>query len=60
LPSKANLRPKEIATFLDISLSKIYELIGAGELPSCKVGNQYRIPRDRFLLWLSHASNDKS
>ena len=49
LPAKANLRPVEIAEYLDVSLTTVYELIKSGRLPSKIVGRQLRIPRELFL-----------
>jgi len=51
LPPKPNLRPAEIAKFLDVSTATIYELIDQGEIPSLRVGRQLRIPRERFVTW---------
>lgn len=51
LPPKPRLRPSEIASYLDVALSTIYELIRSGELPAKKIGRQYRIPREEFLRW---------
>lgn len=51
LPPKPNLRPSEIAEYLDVSVSTIYELIKSGDIPSKLVGRQLRIPREQFLEW---------
>ncbi len=53
LPPKANLRPDDIAAFLDIEKSLVYEMIAEGDLPSLQVhsNKSIRIPRDRFLAW---------
>jgi excisionase family DNA binding protein len=51
LPPKTNLRPVEIAKFLDLSLTNIYALIASGELPTLKIRRSYRIPRAPFLAW---------
>jgi excisionase family DNA binding protein len=51
LPLKPNLRPIEIAEYLDVSLTTVYELIKSGRLPSKVVGRQLRVPRELFLRW---------
>jgi excisionase family DNA binding protein len=38
------IRPSEAARRLSISKSSIYNLIAAGKIPSCKIGNMIRIP----------------
>ena len=46
------LTPKEVSTFLHISLSTLYRLKDQGCLPFCKVGNNLRFDRadlERFL-----------
>lgn len=40
------LRPKEAALAMGIGLTKTYELIARGEIPSVKLGNSVRIPLD--------------
>lgn len=51
LPPRPNLRPVEIAKFLDLSLTKIYGMISEGKLPAFKIDGQYRISRAKFLAW---------
>lgn len=41
---KLLLRPEEAAELLSIGRSKVYELIGAGELVSVRIGASRRIP----------------
>jgi excisionase family DNA binding protein len=52
LPQKPNLRPGEVAEFLDVSLTMVYDMIHTGDLPSLKIGAHYRIPRDSFVKTL--------
>ena len=49
LPQKPNLRPAEIAEFLDCALATVYNLIHAGKIPAKKLTRHYRIPRAEFL-----------
>lgn len=43
---KLLLKPEEAAELLSIGRSKIYELIGTGELASVRIGTSRRIPAD--------------
>jgi excisionase family DNA binding protein len=60
LPSKPNLRPAEVAKFLDVSPVTIYEMIAGGTIPALKTspnrGGHYRIPRDKLILALQALS----
>jgi excisionase family DNA binding protein len=49
LPPKQNLRPTEVAEFLDCNLDTVYRMIHDGVIPAVKLGKHYRIPRDKFL-----------
>ena len=49
LPLKANLKPVEVAAFLDFSPATVYYLIHAGTIPAVKLRRQYRIPREKFV-----------
>lgn len=53
LPAKPNLRPSEIAEFLDISLATVYVMLDPEQpaLPWIQVRGQKRIPRAAFLEW---------
>lgn len=44
--AKLLLRPEEVADLLSIGRSKIYELIGTGELASVRIGACRRIPAE--------------
>jgi excisionase family DNA binding protein len=43
---KLLLKPEEAAEMLSIGRSKVYELIGTGELVSVRIGTSRRIPAD--------------
>jgi excisionase family DNA binding protein len=47
------LTPRETATELRISRSKVYELLAAGVLPSVRIGASIRIPRDALREWIA-------
>jgi excisionase family DNA binding protein len=57
LPDHANLTPREIAAFLRVSLSTIYESLNAHDIPSVRIRHQIRIPRDHFLEWYKKRAN---
>lgn len=48
------LRPRDLASSLGVSTNRVYQLIAAGELPSCRVGGAIRIPRLAWEAWLTH------
>lgn len=43
---KLLLKPEETAELLSIGRSKVYELIGTGQLASVRIGTSRRIPAD--------------
>lgn len=49
LPTKPNLRPVEVAKYLDVNVQTIYELIEQGIIPAMRMRRHYRIPREQFL-----------
>ena len=59
LPNRDNLFPREIAKFLRVSISSIYEWLQTGTLPSRRIGGQYRIPRKEFIEWWEKQGNDR-
>jgi excisionase family DNA binding protein len=48
VPQRLLLRIPEVMTMLGLGRTKIYELIGSGDLPVIRVGKAVRIPRDGF------------
>ena len=49
--------PAEVADILRVAPSKIYELLHAGELPSVRIGRQFRV--GKFSLWCYLNSMDR-
>ena len=45
-------RPQEVAQMLNVSRSKVYELISSGEIGSIKIGSDYKIPVKEFEAFL--------
>ena len=58
LPSDdlALLRVRDVAAFLALSRSKVYELMGDGTLPFRKIGKSRRIPRWAMLQLASQGA----
>jgi excisionase family DNA binding protein len=54
--SKIALRPARVAQVLDISRSKTYALIAAGDIPSIRIGSSIRVPADKLREWLERKS----
>jgi excisionase family DNA binding protein len=51
------LKPEEVAEYLNIGRSKVYELMSAGQLESVRIGSSRRIPRaaaEAFVESLRH------
>ena len=42
----------ETAEYLNIPLSKVYELVNSKDFPAAKIGKNWRIPRDRLEPWI--------
>jgi excisionase family DNA binding protein len=47
------MTPTEVAEYLRIHGSTVYRLIRRGEIPSFKVGGDYRFRRDEIDKWLA-------
>lgn len=39
------LRPDDLMKFLHLGRSTVYELLGAGTIPSVRLGHQYRVSK---------------
>jgi PTS system nitrogen regulatory IIA component len=50
---------KELAVYFGISQRTIYRMAEKGEIPSCKVGRQWRFPKDKIEEWLKWNSKQK-
>jgi excisionase family DNA binding protein len=47
------VRPEKVAELLDISRSKVYEMLATGDLPSVLIGRCRRIPVEALRTWLT-------
>lgn len=48
--------PKDIQKMLSLSKSSVYNMIKEGDIPSVKIGNNYRIPISKFQEWCTQNS----
>jgi excisionase family DNA binding protein len=46
------LRPTEAAEVLGLGRSKVYEMLGRGELPQVRVGGSVRVPIEALREWV--------
>jgi excisionase family DNA binding protein len=55
------LRPTQVAELLNMSRSKVYELIAAGKLPSIRIdgGRLTRVPYQALRLWIETSTGDR-
>ena len=47
------ITPEDIMKHLKIGRNKTYQLIHLSNFPKIKIGNTYRIPKNKYLKWLS-------
>lgn len=47
------LKPIDIMNHLKLGRNKTYELIKLSSFPKIKIGNTYRIPKDKYIKWVS-------
>ena len=46
------LTPKDIQEHLCLSKNIVYQLIQMDSFPKIKIGNSYRIPKDKYEKWI--------
>lgn len=46
------LKAPEVASMLRLSRTKVYEMMGSGELPVVRIGTAVRVPRKALLDWI--------
>lgn len=42
----------QVCRIMQMSRSKVYELVASGEIPSVRIGRSRRVPSDRFLAYV--------
>ena len=50
--TKDVLTPQEVAEYLQLAPDTVYRYIRQGKLVACKLGRQYRIPKENVQLFL--------
>lgn len=48
------LEVSDIADTLGIGINKAYSLVNSGTIPSLKLGQKYRIPKEHFINFLKN------
>jgi len=49
---------EEVAKYLRLHKSTIYRMVRLGEIPSSKIGNQWRFRKDVIDAWISNKEKD--
>ena len=52
------LTGKEVCQLLKIHQSTLYKLVKAGEIPSFRIGSDYRFQEDLIERWMADGSRD--
>ena len=47
------LTPVDVMNHLKLGRNKTYQLIQLSSFPKIKIGNTYRIPKDKYIKWVS-------
>lgn len=51
------IRATEVASILDVSQARVYELIRTGVIPSVRLGRQVRVDPSRLSKWLEEGGS---
>jgi len=51
-PEPLLLTPEETAYLLSLELTKVFEMVSAGEIPVTRIAGKVRVPRDKLLQWI--------
>ncbi len=43
---------RQVSDYLQISVSKVYQMAQGGEIPCCRLGQQWRFEREEIDRWL--------
>lgn len=55
---KELLTAREVQDVLGLSLSKVYDMMARGELPTLSVGRLVRVPRSALAAWIAANTRD--
>lgn len=50
---KELLTAKEVQQVLGLGLSKVYDMMARGELPTLRIGRLVRVPRSGLMEWIA-------
>jgi excisionase family DNA binding protein len=50
----------EVGELIGVSRARAYELIGAGTIPSIRIGNSIRVPRSALIGWIERELDAQS
>lgn len=53
------LNVQEVADFIGLGRSQVYELTKRIDFPAFKVGNRIFVPRDKLLAWVDTQTEEK-
>jgi excisionase family DNA binding protein len=53
------LRPTDVSVALNMSRSRVYQLIAQGVLPSVRIGKSVRVPVDALQKWIASVNRPK-
>ena len=56
--TKLLLRPAEVAEVLGIGRTRVYALIGTGDIPSIRIGGSVRVPVDSLKAWVARQATE--
>lgn len=46
------LTVKQVSNYLQISVAKVYQMAQGGEIPCCRLGQQWRFDREEIDRWM--------
>ena len=56
---EALLTISDLREILDIGRNAAYELLRQGEIPSIRIGNRWKIPKDALIYYIDQWKNQK-
>lgn len=60
MPDRLAYKPAEAADLLDMSRSKLYELLASGEIKSLKIDRSRRVRHDELVAYLDRLEADQA
>lgn len=50
------LKTEDVGAVLGIGRNNAYAVVHSKGFPATKIGKQYRIPRDKFIVWMNNVT----